>query len=272
MHLSVNNKSRQKNGNASVFSANENLMWSTALLFLVMAYYFDKHYSHLLLFWVVVILLYGNAKRVSSKTHTNAFMVIRRLVFIVPLFLPILVVNFSMHYFISFHLWYLFASAALGLAFLLPKINEYRLMLTKDFIILTSKPRSKTDNISDILLTIASVIGEEVFFRGFLIGYLIHSNTNTNALILIGISTLTFFMNHFGLKWGSSFSLYDCAIQIIFGIVSATFFILSGSIIPSIIIHFIYNLPHVAQSIVRLYIPVTSYDIEIIDKEHFIEQ
>jgi hypothetical protein len=136
------------------------------------------------------------------------------------------------------------AGVIMGIGFIIPKLNEWRITLSKDMIQFTRK-KSKIDYATNILMLLGAAIGEEIFYRNFVIGYM----DNTPYAVSILLSTFLFFLNHFGVKWNKGFKLYDYAVQILFGAISAILFILSKSVLPSIIAHVIYNSPLIIFSI-----------------------
>ncbi|WP_163193740.1 CPBP family intramembrane glutamic endopeptidase [Clostridium thermarum] len=134
--------------------------------------------------------------------------------------------------------------ALLGVLLILPKINEWKIMLSRDMIEFSRK-RDRFHYFSQSLMLIGAAITEEIFFRNYVIGYIDNAPHTLSVMLSCGL----FFLNHFGLKWNSQFSTYDYIIQIVFGTASSILFIMSKSILPSIIAHTIYNSQFVLLSV-----------------------
>ena len=239
----------QRNNN--VFSLNETLLWITVLAMTALSVWADRKFGVVFFFLVIIILVNGNAKRIYSVKFHGAVLFLRRSCYVFPLFLPLLLPGFGLSAISD--LRFLPLGLIGGILFLAPKQKEYRLMLSRDFIIMGGGPKTKTDGFTSIYMQAGAAAGEEVFFRGFIIGYLYVNGSLAFSLFLVALSSILFFMNHFGLKWGASFSLYDCVIQIAFGAVSGALFIFSGSILPGVIMHLIYNSPHIVLEVKKMY-------------------
>lgn len=222
---------------------NETLLWFSVITLALMAYLFDVKYSIILIFWVGIIISVGNAKRFFSEKYFIVSIIFRRSIYIIPFFLP-LIIDSNPTIIVNNLLWWCLLGCTIGILLILPKMNEWRLVLSKDMIEITVR-KEKIEYYTQIMILIGAAIGEEIFFRNFIIGYV----DNTPYILSILLSCGLFFLNHFGVKWNSSFSLYDYTIQIIFGLVSSILFISSKSILPSIIVHIIYNSPLVLLSI-----------------------
>jgi len=174
--------------------------------------------------------------------------VIRRIFFILPFFAPYLF-GYKFFQLSDFDLYWVLIGIAVGLAFLLPIHKTLFLCFNKDFIML-SKKRTNTDYISNIILLLSLAILEELFFREFI--YTI--NGDKYILIAVLLSAILFVANHIGTKWGDKFDKKDVLIQFFFSLFSFALMYFSGSIIPSIIAHVTFNLPHVLISCKQLYV------------------
>ena len=250
----VNDNTMKKLGNDYVFSLNENLLWMTAAIFIALSTFADTRYGIVLLFWVFIIVINGNAKRLFSQKFNGLTTFLRRSCYVLPLFLPVLISDFELAGFMNSRVEWIAIGSILGTVFLVPKVKEYRLMLSKDFIQMSNYNNSRIDNLTNVYMSAGAAVGEEIFFRGFMIGYLFVADNAVNTIVLIALSSFVFFMNHFGLKWGASFPIYDRIVQIAFGAVSSVIFIFSGSILPSMAMHLVYNSPHVIVSVKKLYL------------------
>ncbi|WP_066498898.1 CPBP family intramembrane glutamic endopeptidase [Abyssisolibacter fermentans] len=223
--------------NNYVMRLNENLLWLSILVLGILSYLKNTKYVVILIFWVVIIISVGNAKRVYSKKYIITSTVIRRSLYVIPFLLPI-IIDFEVSIKTKNLVYWCIAGMVVGIMFILPKLNEWRLVLSKDMIEFTSK-KNRVDYITQIYMLLGAAIGEEIFFRNFIIGYI----DNSSYVFLVILSCSMFFLNHFGVKWNNHFKKQDYIIQIVFGSASAVLFILSKSVLPSIIAHSVFNAP-----------------------------
>lgn len=225
------------------FIWSENLIFLSFVILALLSVY-DSSINIVLLYLIMITFVYGNIKRIHSSKYITVTRIARRIGFLVPLF-SVLYFGFYANWNIKIIIF-----SILGCVFsvCLQAINyrSWRLYLTKD-IILMQKGDTYTQYITKIMYLIGTAIGEEIFFRNFMIGY-----TNYPAIMLV-ISTLSFVNMHVGSKWGKKFTKYDVINQTIFGFFSGVLFILSNSCWPSIIGHLIFNSPHVLMNIKCIY-------------------
>lgn len=103
---------------------------------------------------------------------------------------------------------------------------------------------------------VGAAICEEYFFRGFIL------SIDAPNILLIFVSTFYFMLSHYILPWGKSFTKKDHLNQLLFGLTSSIVFILSGSILPSVLLHLLIN----AISGTRI---IRIYERHYIRKEYF---
>lgn len=224
-------------GNGLVMKFNEVILWFSIIVLTTMSYLLDDRYSIILIFWAIIIISVGNAKRFYSKSHRVLSTIIRRSIYVVPFLFP-LITDFSLSLKANNLIYWCLLGLVVGILFILPKMNEWRIVLSKEMIEFTPKGE-KVDYYTQIAMLIGAAIAEEIFFRNFVIGYIDNAPYIYSVLLSCGL----FFLNHFGVKWSDKFEIYDYSIQIIFSIISSILFIVSGSILPSIIAHLVYNSP-----------------------------
>ncbi|WP_427109702.1 CPBP family intramembrane glutamic endopeptidase [Lysinibacillus xylanilyticus] len=228
-----------KNNN-NVMSRAENIQWLSIIALGLFSLYLDYGYLQILINWVLIIILLGNARRFYSDKNPKLFQFIRRSFYVFPLFIPIMFKHDSVFYASSNLILWILVGLIIGGAFVSIKLNEWRLLLSNDYLVLT-KVSENSHHFTMIFILLGAAIGEELFFRYFII-----QSINDEGVILgIFTSAFLFFLFHYGVKWASDFSKVDFIIQFTFGLLSATLFVLSGTIFPSIVAHLIFNLPHV---------------------------
>lgn len=240
--------------NEYVMKLNEIFMWLSVIILAAMSYLLNPRYSIVLIFWVIIVISVGNAKRSYSKSYKILSTIFRRSIYIVPFLLPLLS-DFRLSIKANNLIYWCMLGFISGILMILPKINEWLLVLSKDMLEFSAK-KEKIDYYTQIVMLIGAAIAEEIFFRNFIIGYV----DNVPYIISILLSCSLFFLNHFGVKWNSRFELYDYIIQIIFAIISSILFIVSGSILPSIIAHIMYNFPLTLLAIKRCRFHYTNKD------------
>lgn len=226
------------------FTKQENVHWIIFLFFVVLIYY-NEMILQLLFYWIIIILFVGNAKRISSKKYYNAFTILRRSMYIIPLLIP-MIGNFEISYFIlnsDLVLW-IVLGILIGSAFVLPKYKEWQIVLSDDLIHITAT-KNKFFYKMSIYTFVGGAVSEELFFRYFILGIFL-----MNGWIVEGIltSSILFMVLHYTTKWSEKFSKSDFITQLLFGIFSGILFIISESIIPSLIAHLIVNSPHIIQA------------------------
>lgn len=217
--------------------ANELSLWISAAMLALLAYFLDIRYAVVLIFWIVVIIFAGNAKRFYSDSHYVVSTIIRRSMYVVSFLLPLLT-DFTINLRCEHLVLWCFLGIMVGMLMILPKKGQWSIILSKEIIETTAK-RPRSDYYTQIYMLIGAAIGEEIFFRNFVIGYV----DNVPYVVAIFLSCGLFFLNHFGVKWNISFRTYDYIMQIVFAIISSILFITSKSVLPSIAAHIIYNFP-----------------------------
>lgn len=195
------------------------------------------------LFFLITYIVVGNAKRIYSERFIILSYLLRRTTYIIPLFLPILFLEDFKLIVGTKMIWYIIG-VVVALGFIFVNYNTWRLILHYDYISLFKRKR-KIDYFTMPFVLIFSAIGEEIFFRFYIISNLREDNLSLSIIL----STLLFFLYHYSTPWSEGFTRNDFLNQLLFGLISAFLFILSGSIFPSILMHLIFNLPHILQNI-----------------------
>jgi len=137
-------------------------------------------------------------------------------------------------------------------------INFKSIKLTLSDLVIANAPK---ENKYVMLLraynAVGSTVCEELFFRSFML------SLGIPFWITILLSTVYFMLSHYTVPWGAQFSIGDIINQLIFGTISAFLFLLSGSILPSIVLHLLLNSPTFARMVRvynRHYVRATYYD------------
>lgn len=121
-----------------------------------------------------------------------------------------------------------------------------------NLIFLNSNLSYKKKHISSSILliytTIGSVIGEELFFR-----YIIISELLNYRLISILISSIFFVFHHYNVPWSKKFKATDYGNQFLFGVILACVFVYSKSLIPSLVLHLLFNSPTILVEIKEIF-------------------
>ncbi|MEX3625418.1 lysostaphin resistance A-like protein [Viridibacillus arvi] len=230
-----------KSNSQEIMPLNEFLLWATVITLSALSYYLNQAFVQILLFWSVIIIVHGFIKRINSDKHYMVALIIRRSFYVIPLFIPLLMYR-DFTFKSNVWLWCLL-SLLIGFLFLLPKLKEWKLALHNDFIIMMVT-RSKSHYLLMIFVLVGSAVGEEFFFRHFILTSL----HEFNPVFVVLLSGCLFVLYHFGTKWGGNFKKYDIIVQFLFGIISGILFVCSGSVLPCIIAHLVYNSPHVIMN------------------------
>ncbi|MCL2717465.1 MAG: CPBP family intramembrane metalloprotease [Lachnospiraceae bacterium] len=241
--------------NNHTWKLRENIRYGSILFLGLLHVFFENKLTLILLLsWVFLILIMGNVRRLSYTNKLTYFlrMTLYFLPYILPplLFLPLIIrLNITV-------LLYCFLAVAVFIFWLLINLKAIKISLS-DGVIAISLQESKYVHFLRIYNSIGAAVCEEFFFRGFIL-----SIDGIPIGILIGVSTFFFMLSHFLLPWGEGFTKKDCANQLVFGIISATLFILSGSILPSILMHLLFNCPSIITTI-------RSYERHYMKKDYF---
>ena len=219
-----------------VFNLNETMLWTSAIVLVLLSYFVSNVFSVIAFFWILRIIIVGNARYLFFNKHESLFYYIRRSLYPISCLFPI-VLDLQIKLFVKNVALWICLSIVLGICFILPKYKSWRLFLSADIIVLCP-PKKKNDYLSQMLLLIAASISEEIFYRAFIIGSL---KGITPLPFSIVLSCFLFFLHHYGVKWNSQFTKYDYCVQILFALTSSMLFVLSGSILPSIVAHLTYN-------------------------------
>ncbi len=97
-------------------------------------------------------------------------------------------------------------------------------------------PHTTTERLLFIPFSLTAAILEELFFRGFLITYLLHIFPRVPLVPALILAALVFGLGHFSQKWGGM--LVSGILALVFGVL----YTLTGSLLPGMIIHALSNL------------------------------
>lgn len=236
--------------NKNIFSLNENSVFISILFINILGFLLKNKNASIALavFWTGIIMFHGNVRRVYSEKHPILWQSIRRISYVLPCSAVLLIGDFVNDISYSIHYLWSLVSVIIGILFVCTGSKVWRIFLSKEFILSGDKKKIVV-YLTEIFMFTAGAIAEELFFRGFIIGYVMPEYVVTAILM----SSFLFFIHHFGLKWSSDFSKNDFIIQILFGVVSSVIFIYTKSIVYPVIIHIVYNFPHVIKSFKGIY-------------------
>lgn len=216
--------------------------WNKNIFLLVMSVlaglsFYNCGYLYILISFAVLMLITGNIQRIYIRNHKDVGRLIRRLLYEVPLIIS----AFFFRIGVEFNIVTLIScgcfAIAIGIYFFIRK-RDYRLLMSYSVLRL-GKEESYFQYISRILQIIAAVIGEEIFFRGFMFDVVEYS------LYMVPIGAVLFTIYHTGNGRGKIFRTMDIAIQLCFGVLAGTSIVITHSVIPGIVGHMIFNLPYV---------------------------
>ncbi|ULO05924.1 CPBP family intramembrane metalloprotease [Paenibacillus sp. 19GGS1-52] len=236
---------------SNYMNGRENLLWASIFLLLLMSIS-DSGYSEFCALWTLQILIMGNVRRIRSQKYRASSLLIRRSFYILPMLVPLAIGKYPETYFEYWTIWS-GVGIIIGLAFILPKLKEWKVILSADFIAL-SPVKERIDLWSTIILLIAAPVAEEYFFRFVMI------TVGELYVINLFLGAFLFFLSHYGTQWSNRFSSYDFIIQILFGLTSGELFILSHSLLPSILAHLVYNSPRIILNL--RYIHIFSVNVD----------
>ena len=217
-------------------SWNENVFLLTVAVLAVLS--LSNHdYLYILISFTILNIINGNIPRIFIPDHKDIGRLIRRLLYEIPLFIPVffwkIPLGLNMAVFISCGCFAMIA----GIYFFIRR-RDYRLAISYD-LLQFEKEESYFQYISKALQIFAAVLGEEVFFRGFLFEAVEYS------LYMIPIGAVLFMIYHIGISQRNAFRVIDTVTQLCFGLLAGISVVLTHSIIPGIVGHMLYNSPYI---------------------------
>jgi len=126
--------------------------------------------------------------------------------------------------------------------------------------------KHKIEYIYSIYVSIGCIIGEELYFRYFMI-----ENLKNIGNLAILISAVYFMLIHYLLPWGDRFNKKDLLNQILFGLVSGSIYYISNSILLCIVGHLFMN-THMIIFHVKSYIYYYVKKMNYIDSKNIFDE
>ena len=126
--------------------------------------------------------------------------------------------------------------------------------------------KHKIEYIYSIYVSIGCIIGEELYFRYFMI-----ENLKNIGNLAILISAVYFMLIHYLLPWGDRFHKKDLLNQILFGLVSGSIYYISNSILLCIVGHLFMN-THMIIFHVKSYIYYYVKKMNYIDSKNIFDE
>ncbi|MDF2880060.1 MAG: amino terminal protease family protein [Clostridiaceae bacterium] len=165
--------------------------------------------------------------------------IIKNHIFYLPLYIPVFIIGLSPEV-IEVNIKVFFIGIMFGLIMILINIKTFLYYLSNKNA-MSSVYLDKKEFYYRVYLTLVSVIGEELFFRFFLLGKI---SMLTNYSILI--STILFVYMHYLNRWAKdNFNAKIYILHFIVGLICATVFVLFKNILSCIIAHLLFNTPHI---------------------------
>lgn len=251
---------------AHVWTLRENVRYISILLLALLYIILETRLMlALLLSWIVYILILGNIRHLSRDNKLTFFL--RTTLYFFPYMLPALfLISLEIKFTIQV-LRYCFLAIGIFLVWLCINFKPIRISLS-DVVIANTSKESKYVLFLRKYNLIGAAICEEFFFRGFIL------SLDAPITVLVPTSVLLFVLSHYILPWGRAFTNKDYVNQLVFGLISAAIFIFSGSILPCILLHLLFNSPTIIGAIRcydRHYLRKKYFDKLILEKKRYIE-
>jgi membrane protease YdiL (CAAX protease family) len=130
-------------------------------------------------------------------------------------------------------------------------------LILSDIVIADSIKESKYILLLRIYNLLGAVIAEEMFFRLFLL-------TMDIPIYIAAVLSIVYFpLAHYIMPWGDAFTRQDYINQIAIGTISTLLFVMTKSILSSIILHLLMNSIRIMACVKRIdrhYLRVEKYD------------
>lgn len=229
--------------NHKYYTSKENVRFASIIFLAICSYIFPTSgFILLMLLWGCALLIIGNVKRIYSE---NIFVYsLRMSLYFIPYLSPLLCTPLKIEW-TSSKIVYVFFSIVVFVFWTLINRKKLKILLSPNYYSLSNHYRRRTI-ILRIWCTIGSAIAEEIFFRQFIL------SLNCPIPLLLGISIFFFIISHWTLPWGNNFTKEDFINQLVIGTSSALLFLLSGSVLPCIVLHLLFNSVHVIN-LVKVY-------------------
>lgn len=243
-------------------SIRENIRHLSILILAIVAMVFPGRLQFvLLLSWIGIILVDGNVRHLQFDNNLMRF--VRMTLYFLPFALPTLIflkINIELN---AKTLIFCVVSVVVFFIWLTINFKSIRVALS-DVIIANTPKESRYILFLKGYNAVGATICEELFFRGFIL------SLDLPLWIAIPISSVYFMLSHYIVPWGATFSRSDHLNQLVFGAISVALFILSGSILPSIVLHLLLNLPTLAKIVhvfIRHYVRKAHYDKLLLESD-----
>lgn len=214
----------------------------------------NSRFSVLSAWWALLLLIAGNVRRFDSKNKISYF--IRITLYFLPYAFPALIAG-NLSFSVDSRVLYSCAGVALFFVIWLAfNLKPVKLTLSSQ-IIAESRKESRYRIILRIYSLVGAAICEELFFRQYIL------TIDSNILIPGTVSIVYFVLSHWLLPWSRQFSKNDYINQALFGGINVLAFILSGSVIPCMMLHILMNsigIVRLAREYDRHYIRAEKYD------------
>ncbi len=224
--------------NKSYFDLRENIRVLSIIPPFLVVFLLDSNKAYGFAFsWIIIIIILGNVRRISSHSRFKYF--IRMTLYFFPYGIPIIfLVNDNNQNYIKVSTC-IIVSLIVGIISIFVKKEQIKIYLSEIYLAL-SKKQEKIRYILMVYNLIGAAIFEELYFRKFMITVLYEYK-----YVAILFSAIYFLLSHYILIWGSDFQKNDFITQFVIGLISAVLYYFSRSVIPSILLHFIINLPNI---------------------------
>lgn len=188
--------------------------------------------SEKILFWVLILLVLGNTRRIPKSSHLTYFL--RMTIYFTVFLLPAVLAHNRVLNGLNGQWWAVLAAVHAGAAVFAAEYSKTKLVIIRERLFADSKEEDYA-RVLMIYNLIGAAICEEYFFRYYLIG-----DRYFNWIYML-ISAVMFVLYHASLPWGDKYRFVDYAKQFGAGMVSAVLYSLSRSLIPSIVFHLLCN-------------------------------
>lgn len=226
----------------NIYSVRENARLLSILLLFVLSQLYDP-VRYLAISWIIIVIVLGNVKRINRENPIFYF--IRMTLYFAAYLLPFLIdseVVLISKKCISKIIIGCIVAVIINFVRLKKISNKVKVMLSKELIVDSYK-----DPLFTIIMRIYNLIGaaicEELLFRLYIL------SLGVPKVVSFSISVIFFILSHYLLIWGGEFKRTDYCNQFVYGVINAILFLEGGSIIPCILMHFLYNSLEVFRNI-----------------------
>ncbi|MGX7111879.1 CPBP family intramembrane glutamic endopeptidase [Gemella cuniculi] len=186
--------------------------------------------------WILSILILFDVRKIPKKGILYLIRLTGYFIHFIIIFLTYVILEKKQVFIFENEKKVIFILFTFIIISILKNKKTFSLFFSNEYV--SSIPKeNKIEYIYSIYVSIGCIIGEELYFRYFMI-----ENLKNIGSLSILISAVYFMLIHYLLPWGDNFNKKDLLNQVLFGLVSGGIYYISNSILFCIVGHLFMNI------------------------------